>query len=244
MSPCRHARQGLLLALLLAEIGALAWLPAPRYDDRVGLRERLPDRVGDYAGVDILYCLNEQCAGRAYRATELGSARACKVCGGALANESPAEKALLPADTVILRKEYVAGEGRFVVTVVMTGGERQSIHRPQVCLVSQGQQIVREREVAVPLPGRMPLALQVLDLKPAREDDDGAQAYAYWFVTHGRETPSHFTRLFWMAWDNLVRNVRRRWAYVAISTGRDDASDAHIARLQAFLADLHPLLAE
>ena len=69
------------------------------------------------------------------------------------------------------------------------------------------------------------------------------QAYfAYWFRGGGHETPSYLKRTFFGAWDDLVRGVRHRWAYIAVSTDRPEGAADPTGPLCAFLRDFYPLI--
>ena len=73
---------------------------------------------------------------------------------------------------------------------------------------------------------------------------DGRQAeylsyYAYWFVGKGRETPSHFMRMFWMASDRIFHNRSHRWAYISVS-GERDGKDAYRKEIETFVGGLYP----
>jgi hypothetical protein len=63
--------------------------------------------------------------------------------------------------------------------------------------------------------------------------------YSYWFVGVGRETPSHWSRMFWLAWDRIVHSVAHQWAYVAISGTRSPGSDEHLEVLRNLVSELH-----
>ena len=245
MNLSRPAAYAVTAALLAAAIAALRLSPPPVIDDRLGIRAELPAQAGSWRGEDVWFCHNEPCAGRAFRPGELRAPGVCPVCGGKLYTNSLAEERLLPADTRLVRRRYVAPGGeQFFVSIVISGAERQSIHRPQVCLVSQGNTIVDQRVLPVPVPGRPPLEVMLLDLSPASAAAGAPSCYAYWFVTQGRETPSQLKRLAWMAYDSIVRNTRRRWAYITVSAARDPESGAHAARVAEFLSRLYPTLAE
>ena len=52
---------------------------------------------------------------------------------------SPSELALLPGDTEFEKKIYQDLTGNSLTAqVVLSGGEKRSIHRPEVCLLGQG----------------------------------------------------------------------------------------------------------
>jgi hypothetical protein len=245
--------KGRLTAYCVA-IGLLAtttWLlhfsPAPVVSDAIGIRRVLPDELLGLQADSLRYCHNDQCVQRAHRVSKLNGRDACPACEGTLHDISLGEELLLPRDTEIIRRVYRShGQDVFFVTIAVSGTERRSIHLPQICLVSQGNTIVNQRVVDIPLAERHPLEVTLLDLQRGGGDDSpgDTSCFAYWFVTEGRETPKHIERLFWMAWDGVVHNTRRRWAYISVATHRSFESDEHVERVRRFLAELHPLLAE
>lgn len=247
MNRKRLAACRVVIALLAAGMTVLRFSPAPVINDRIGVRKVLPDVLAGLKAEELRYCHNDQCARRAYRTSELKDREACPACGKPLHGLSLGERQLLPADTEIIRRVYrLHGQDAFYVTIAVSGTERRSIHRPQVCLVSQGNAILNQRVVEVPLKDRGPLGVMLLDLRRGGNDEGSGQlsCYAYWFVTEGRETPGHLRRLLWMTWDSIVHNTRRRWAYISVATYRNPDSDEHVERLRRFIAELHPLLTE
>lgn len=246
---CReHSRQGaaLVVIVLLALAAALAsrireiGVAAPASSD---VRLGLPERIGDWTGDLIYYCQKERCL-RAFTGRELEDVHACPVCQGPLDQVSLGERTLLPADTLISRRLYRDPQGNVMtVTVVLSGHEQRSIHRPQQCLPAQGFAIEQSERLAVPMEGRPPL---VLALIRARRGSGGPYAagmlMAYWFAGGGHETHSHFRRLAYMAWDNIVHGVRPRWAYVSLQTADSARPGVAESRISDFARRLHPLL--
>jgi len=178
------------------------------------LRTELPGNVQGWIGTDVAFCTNMICLA-SVPVKDAKVPGVCPECGGHLDRLSCAERNLLPADTTIVRKRYgQEGVDPVSVTVVFSGRERSSIHRPEICLVSQGFRILSDSRLSVPLTGRIPLDVQVLELE---SPSGGRQSYAYWFTGGaGRETPSHVRRIFWMAADRIFRNRSSRWAYVSV----------------------------
>lgn len=238
----RFAPHIVVCALLVLEAFVLALTPAARVDDAIGIRPELPDRFGPYVGDDIRFCRDQGCVQKSLRLSQLENPKACPTCGGELDEWSAAEQYWFPADTRVIRKEYRSAAGQsFFVSIVISGAERRSIHRPEVCLASQGNSFPASHTVSVPIAGRPPLVISLLDLT-RKSTGESSGCFAYWFVTEGRETHRHLERLFWMAWDNLIHNTRRRWAYISISTGRAPDGDRHVKALSDFIARLYPYL--
>ena len=198
----------------------------------------LPSRVQDWQGQGIRYCQNEMCA-RSFLVDELKGVPNCPVCQSPLADISVGERTLLPSDTVLVRKVYRSPAGdEIVVTIVITGNEQRSIHRPQQCLPAQGFEVKSTSRESVPMIGRKPLVMTVIFAVNGRS----GTALAYWFLGGGHETHDHFQRLAWMAWDNLFRNVRPRWAYVSLQTPSVASDQVAGDRLAEFARQLYPLL--
>ena len=135
---------------------------------------------------------------------------------------------------------------KIFVSIVLSGENRSSIHRPQMCLTGQGQTIVRSNIFDIPMEEpRDDLGVMVLDLHRDWKGPDGSlrnftSYYAYWFVGKDRETPSHLQRMIWMAMDKVVFNRTHRWAYIAVSGMREDGSEEYRNEISSFVHDLYP----
>ena len=243
MNLLRHRASLLTLATL-----ALAWLPLRHagltaYDAEPPIVTSLPAAVGTWNGAEIIYCSNPKC-GKIFHPSDLTAhATNCPSCGHDLDTMDPAERLLLPPDTLLSRTEYAAANGRTLyATIVMSGRDRASIHRPEHCHNVFENEIIASEIIEVPLAGRPPLRVKVLTEKHTAGIVSYSY-YAYWFIAKDRETPSHIRRMFWMAKDRLVDNVTRRWAYVSVSGPMTPAGTAHLDEIRTFLRDLVPLLA-
>jgi hypothetical protein len=212
-----------------------------------GVTLSLPERMGGWLGEDLYYCQRESCL-QASLQSELSDAHLCPKCGAAMnLSWSLAERQLLPADTLLIKKFYrpPAGPG-LLVSVVVSGAEQVSIHRPQICLTGQGYEIASERTIMVPLDQRAPLGVRMLDLFQRGRSADGqlverASFYAYWFVSRHHETPSHGVRVSLSAWDRLIHGRAIRWAYVSVSGSRTSGSAEVERQVAEFIRQLHPL---
>lgn len=210
--------------------------------DEAGIVLALPGRVAGWTGHDLVNCPDELCA---RVCVDVPPGTPCPACGKPLQYMNHAEKRMLPADTGLVRKYYLRdGAAPVHASIVLSGNDRSSIHRPQVCMTAAGYEIVNDTLLRIPLGGgREPLDVMVLDMN--RTGADGRTEtiyYAYWFVGKGRETASHVQRMVWMATDRVLRGVSHRWAYIALSAPRDPGSDAHLQQIANFAAALHPLL--
>ncbi|HPC20029.1 MAG: exosortase-associated EpsI family protein [Kiritimatiellae bacterium] len=238
-----------VIAALALTAWALVFKTGVANTDEAGIVLQLPAQVGDWDGLDLLFCPDRNCGGQ-YLAARLETPGVCPRCGAALGNMNWAERAMLPKDTGMVRKYYARAGNRDGIhaSIVLSGDDRSSIHRPQVCMTASGHEIVREQVIRIPLEERAaPLEVMVMDMSRSTTNSDGTPAiqttfYAYWFVGKDRETASHIVRMAWMAYDRVVHGVSHRWAYIALSGARDPASNAHFQTIADFASRLHPAL--
>ena len=140
---------------------------------------------------------------------------------------SEAEHHTLPADTLFDKRRYEDADGNwYQVSMVIGGKSKSSIHRPELCLPTQGFQM----------------------MSPHTADADGvdwhlvtlargvvpACGFAYTFFNQdGYRTSSHLKRIFRDVWDRSIRGRIDRWVMITVYS-----SDADEARLVAFLGKL------
>ena len=48
--------------------------------------------------------------------------------------------------------------------------------------------------------------------------------------------------MFWLAWDRVVRSTANRWAYIAVSGGREEEGNDYEADIIDFVQDVYPYL--
>jgi EpsI family protein len=183
------SRKGLFASLFFGGVLLLCWLsPSPNTLPAAGVEASLPDQVGGMKG-------------------------------GERQGMTPPEKALLPADTEIVRRIYTNDRGdALACTIVLAGGAKNSIHRPEACLPAQGWTI--ENETVVPVDLANGHTLKVMKVSARRANPRAAgppnALFLYWFVGKNTATPSHWTRVFLGSWDRIFHNVNHRWAYVSV----------------------------
>jgi EpsI family protein len=163
---------------------------------------------------------------------------------------SAVERAILPPDTGYSRENYVAVQDRrdqVFVSIVLSGRDRTSIHRPELCLVGQGWTIEGRFGHAFTYPGAAGGALPATVLRVQHEavTPGGRRVVvpalvAYWFVGRDRVVATHWQRMFWGAVDQLRHRQSDRWAYVLVQTGAADGDAAALARLQTVLDQTLP----
>jgi hypothetical protein len=134
------------------------------------------------------------------------------------------ELTILPKDTRIVRKVYESRSGAlFVASFVVGGTSRASIHRPELCLPSQGFVMSNPRNFDV--SGR---AWHVIDIaKPGGRPS--MQAYTF-FNQEGFRTASHTRRIWQDVIDRTILNRVDRWVMLTVH-----AIDATEADLLEFL---------
>jgi hypothetical protein len=235
----------IVLGLLAVTSIALAFTVDVNLVDVAGVKSRLPDQLGRWKGDEIRFCLNKSCQGQFF-CSELTNRDVCPKCGGKLFGLSKVEMDLLPSDTEGMKERYQNSDGRQVVSsIVLSGRERASIHRPEVCLRGQGNVIRNSEVIDVPIAGREPLRVKVLELVVDRENQNGTHSsyysyYAYWFAGKGRDTPEHWQRMLWMATDRIFHNVAHRWAYIAVAGLRAEGKKDYQNEIRDVIGQLYP----
>jgi hypothetical protein len=131
---------------------------------------------------------------------------------------TPAERVILPPDTEFAKKRYVGfGSSDISTELVLSGAQRQSIHRPQVCLVGQGWTIQKEEAQTIQLADGKAQRVRILTLSRTENGVPRIGYFIYWFIGKDKTTDSHFERIFLTSWDRIVHRVNHRWAYVIVS---------------------------
>jgi len=246
-----------LIVLFVITALALAFTVDVTLSDRAGIRMQLPAVLpGGWTGDELRYSHDPENS-KQYRVSELELPDIDPVTGEKLFTMSLPEYDALPHDTQFIKSIYTNGTEQVFVSIVLSGRERDSIHRPERCLVGQGNTIVNQhfwnvvmpQTITVPLEGRPPLKVAVLETTRNYRTADGENKayhgyYAYWFVGQDRETPSHYMRMLWLAWDRVVHSRGHKWAYIAVSgeRGDDENSKEYEKDVIAFIQKLYPHL--
>ncbi len=242
MEKTRIKTRATVLILLVGMSAAIALTGDVVYDDTIGVRPALPAKVGDFTGVDIYYCQDGECS-RSRTPVEAGSGgipSKCEKCGGPMGMVAPVERAILPADTVIAKKRYGKPGGvTLAASMVISGRDRISIHRPQNCLPAAGFRMGAVGSLDVPLAERRSVRLRTIDLQ-AGDSPDNCQGYAYWYTDGKRETSLQSVMMLWIVYDRAVRNKATRWAYIAIQVPRIPGTDDHLQAISELVSALYP----
>jgi EpsI family protein len=171
---------------------------------------------------------------------------------GQRAEVSATERDILPADTGFSRKNYAfVGDRKHDVflSIVLSGRDRTSIHRPELCLVGQGwtiegamQHSFRHARTSGPGGDFRATVLRVRREVPSpRGRVVVPQLVAYWFVGGDSIVASHWQRFLHDAWNRVTRARADRWAYVLMQTDARDGEAAALARMQAVLDGTLPV---
>jgi exosortase len=164
---------------------------------------------------------------------------------------SAIEREILPSDTGYARKDYVAVANpaqRVFFSVVLSGRDRTSIHRPELCLVGQGWtigEISRHQFKTAGSPaGSFPATvLQVKrEVRTPRGPVIVPQLVVYWFMGGDTVVATHWQRLAVDAWNRVTQARADRWAYVLMQTDARDGEAAALDRMQAVLDQTLPAL--
>ena len=160
---------------------------------------------------------------------EAPSVRLGELAGFESESVPPSEGELhtLPEDTIVDKRMYKSPDGAwYAATLVIGGHSKSSIHRPELCLPSQGFQMSNPRSCEVAGVWWRMLTL-------ARRDAPSL-AFAYTFFNQdGFRTDSHVVRIFRDVWDRSVNGRIDRWAMVTVN-----GSPADPRLMEAFLARL------
>jgi len=217
-------KAGIILGLTLVTV-LVCWLaPEPQAGGEAGIDMYLPYQVGPLYGIP--------------------------------ADVTKAELDILPKDTTFARKTYgLLGsppEERILCSIVLSGREKRSIHRPERCLPAQGWRIDSSHTEIIPLASGHPLSVTALLLeKPAALANGQSftlrSYFLYWFVGKDITTPYQFERILMTNWDLLFHRVNQRWAYVIVSENISGDwqpnglnADQTLALLKQFIHDSVP----
>ncbi len=135
---------------------------------------------------------------------------------------TPAEVNGLPSDTEFVRKNYESSEGdQIMCSIVLSGANKRSIHRPEACLPGQGWTIKSGEILPIELLNGQKIEVMNLTLARPVQLPNGQKKtlfsyYFYWFVGHNRTTPQHKSRIFYTSWDRVFKHENHRWAYCII----------------------------
>ncbi len=163
-------------------------------------------------------------------------------------NVDPYELLVLPTDTGFGRRRYRDEADHFeaLLTVVLMGTDRASLHRPELCLPAQGVSLVYRNTLRLPTEDGEVEVLQCHGQVP-RTAEPGSEnrriVFAYFFLASDRQTSSHTARQFISMRDLIWRGEMPRWAMVTCTTscwvGEENAT---FEKMKHFLAVAIPAI--
>jgi hypothetical protein len=142
----------------------------------------------------------------------------------------------LPPDSSYAERLYKGPDGFQVsATIILMGGDRTSIHKPDYCLPGQGWTIRDKSVVNIAVAGARPYEMPVARWRignsiamPDGRKQPVSGLYVFWFVADGEQTPDNYERMWWLGRDLLRTGVLQRWAYVsyfaACAPGQEEAA--------------------
>lgn len=161
---------------------------------------------------------------------------------------SAVEREVLPPDTGYARKNYVSlrdKRDQVFLSIVLSGRDRTSIHRPEICLVGQGWTIRgRETHEFAAAGRRVPATLLHIEREVTNARGEKVRLPAllvYWFVGADRVVASHWERVFYTSVDRVRHWQAHRWAYVLAQTHAVDGDAAALKRIEEVLAGTVPV---
>jgi len=241
-----------IVVLMTIAVFALAFTVGVKMNFVPGVKMALPEQAGGWYGNELRFCHNPKACAEDYRdasfyVRDLEIPDICPDCGEPLFNMSRSEYEALPKDTEFVKSAYTNEAGKHIsASIVLSGTARDSIHRPQRCLKGQGNSLEGEYTLEVPMEGRDPLKIRVIKATRQFRTAEGLvpyySYYAYWFVGQDHETPYHLGRMFWLAWDRVVRSTASRWAYIAVYGPREAEGNAFEADIIDFVQSVYPYL--
>ena len=170
----------------------------------------LPDDIPGFTMDVMRYCQNEQC-GQTHAVRELGDATNCPTCGAGIDICALGERKRLPSDTNFIKRRYRSVDGdEYHVSAVIGGASKRSIHRPELCLPSQGFTMMSPLDINV---GGRPF--RTIKIVPPNGGPSRVMAYTF-FNQAGVHTASHMRRVLIDTWDRTVLNRVDRWVMITV----------------------------
>jgi exosortase len=142
---------------------------------------------------------------------------------GRMVGVTAKEKEGLDEGVKLERFSYLNQKNRLVTaSIVLSGHLKRSLHRPEVCLPSQGWSIVESVPVTINKPDGTSFAATYLRLAIDRMDESGRRlrqrgVNIYWYVGSDDTTcASHYEHVAATYLDAIFRNLNHRWAMVSV----------------------------
>ncbi|WP_395738564.1 exosortase/archaeosortase family protein [Prosthecobacter sp.] len=146
------------------------------------------------------------------------------------------EKRKLDEGVKLARTGYASATGRQVLaTVIMSGFEKRSLHRPEVCLPAQGWTVSDRMPVSIQLGDGREISVMMMRVFRDVEPTPGVRIRTrainfYWYIgSDGVSCADHYEHIFLSYYDAVFRNIQHRWSMASIyvplpeqQVGRED----------------------
>jgi hypothetical protein len=153
-----------------------------------------------------------------------------------------AERNILPADTLLRKRNYYDSMGDvYRVTLVVNGRSRRSIHRPEGCLPSHGFSMENNHVEHFVLDDGNSVDVSCTDLRRQAEVSDWRLGQGYFFVSPRLQTARHLTRILSSIRDRAIHNRITRWGMVSIFCEESlTHTPERLEAVRAFLSRFYP----
>ncbi|MCB1278257.1 exosortase/archaeosortase family protein [Prosthecobacter sp.] len=133
------------------------------------------------------------------------------------------EKNLLDEGVRLSRNVYASSTGRQIMaTVILSGFEKRSLHRPEVCLPNQGWTVTDRTPIPLRLEDGREITVMMMRIFRDVEPRPGVRIRTralnfYWYIgSNGTTCPEHYEHVFLSYYDSVFRNIQHRWAMASI----------------------------
>ena len=165
------------------------------------------------------------------------------------------EQSILAEDVKIERRLFTKPDRVILASVVLSGGEKRSLHPPDVCLPAQGWKIASSTPISIDVGTGKEVTVTLMNMYREVENESGQKMRVkalslFWYQGSDDATSAsyqgHVIRTYA---DAFIKNINHRWAllmfFVPIkqSVGGLDDAYAEIAALEdtkAFIKELIP----
>lgn len=133
------------------------------------------------------------------------------------------EKNLLDEGVRLARNVYASAAGRQIMaTVILSGFEKRSLHRPEVCLPNQGWTVTDRTQIPLRMKDGREITIMMMRIFRDAEPQPGVRVRTravnfYWYIgSDGTSCADHYEHVFLSYYDSVFRNIQHRWAMASI----------------------------